>query len=615
MKNQSKKILTFFLILTIFAFLPNFSKAKAIKKASIVPSKAKIQASKKIDLKFVVKSKGKVKKGALWYVNGLLGGNDAVGTITSKKGGRKAVYEAPDLPPNPSTVIIRAESKEDSSKTATAKIIIKDKKIKKKSAKIKGVAATGLPIAGAPVEVINSIGEIVGNDTTENDGSYLVKIKKKKYEPPFLVKVTPEGEKPLYSIASGDSKIANVTPLTDKAVESFIVKNGGSVSDDDYSDDIKKIKETVADFDGEFEKAKDALEKALGIDTLNIDFVKSKLDPEDPENDYEKILETIKDSIEASGKNDIDDLIKVDDDFIDVNNDIILLYKDKGILSDDKIPEDFSEDELPKIEGVITNPLTVTDTTTITGTVIVTNTITVNDIDIIVSDTAKIVIKDANGNKTDGSFSDLSAGKFVEVKYYIDGDLFYATEIEVKNKKKSENEDDLNGLITQKNEIAKSIVVDGKAIFINNDTEIRVNDSIASFSDLAIGQKVEVDVLLTDNKLVATKIKVESQESEDEKDAEEVKGIIDKIIKSNNEIVVDGIVIAITPDTKIEINDTLGSFSDLSAGQFVNMKTVFINGKLSALKVEVKNEEEGNNNNGGNDGNENDNGDGNDNNL
>ncbi len=592
-KKFENYALSFFLVFAVVLLLPGSGLAKGLKKISIKPAKSKVNAGKKVNFTAVVKAKGKVNKGALWYVNDLLGGNSSVGTIVSKKGGKKAVYKSPSTAPNPSTVLIKAVSNENSAKSATAKVVIKDKKLKKSSLRVKGVAATGLPITGADVEVTNSKGKVVGNDTTDDvDGSYLVKIKKKKYDPPFLVKVTPsQGATPIYSLTSGTSKVANVTPLSDKAVESFIVKNGGSVADDDYSDDIKKIKETSADFDGEFEKAKDALKKAIGLDTIDIDFIKSKLDTEDPENEYEKILEAIKDSLENDNDpetEDIDDLIEVDDDFVNVNNNILLLYKNKGILNEDKSPEDFSEDDLPEIEGVITNPLTVTDTTTITGTVIVTNTITVNNVDLVISDTTQISIKDLNGNKISGTFADLTAGKFVEVKYFIQNDLFVATKVKVKSEKNDEGEDDYDGIISQKNDIAKSIVVDGKAIFVKNTTKIEVNEAVATFADLIVGQKVEVDTILTDGKLVATKIKVENQDSEDENDTEKVKGTISTINSSDNTIIVDGLVIAVTDNTKIELNDVLVSFSDLAVGQNVELKTVFANGSLEAVKIEVK---------------------------
>ena len=161
----------------------------------------------------------------------------------------------------------------------------------------------------------------------------------------------------------------------------------------------------------------------------------------------------------------------------------------------------------------------------------------------------------------------------------------------MKNKESSENEDEFEGIISQKNDIAKSIVVEGKAIFADSDTEITISDTISAFSDLIVGQKVNVETIFTGGKLVASKIKVENQDSEDENDTEEVKGTITKINHPDSTIIVDGLVISVTDNTKIDINDTAGSLSDFAVGNDVKVETVFLNGQLEATEIKVENQD------------------------
>ena len=56
-----------------------------------------------------------------WYVNGVLGGNLTQGTISQTN---PAVYSAPDVIPTEATVVVRAVSREDTSKAATCQVTV-----------------------------------------------------------------------------------------------------------------------------------------------------------------------------------------------------------------------------------------------------------------------------------------------------------------------------------------------------------------------------------------------------------------------------------------------------------------------------------------------------------
>ena len=59
-----------------------------------------------------------------WSVNGVAGGNAAVGTIAAN-GANTAVYTAPATPPTPTTVIVRATSVANAAKFGSASVTIK----------------------------------------------------------------------------------------------------------------------------------------------------------------------------------------------------------------------------------------------------------------------------------------------------------------------------------------------------------------------------------------------------------------------------------------------------------------------------------------------------------
>ncbi|MBI5374374.1 MAG: hypothetical protein HZA77_03000 [Candidatus Schekmanbacteria bacterium] len=474
----------------------------SIKSVKVTPVKVKVKTDKTKKFKAVVKAKGGADKSVSWYVNDVLGGDSSVGTITQSN---PAVYTAPAAPPNPATVTIKAVSTSDTLKYATSKVKIELST--KKKAKIKGVAATGAPIANGTVVITDATGKEVGTDETSADGSYSVNYQK-KYQLPFLIKVTSEdGTVTLYSVTNDPTQPANITPFTDKAVETLVVQNGGDVSDGEVEDDIEELAGQTADMDSAISKALETIKNALGLSTVDINFVTSKLDTEDPDDFYDDLLDAVESSIEDAGKDDIDDLIEVDDDYIKVDKTITLKYGEYGVKTDDgeeledESPEDLSEDEQPEIEGTISavDPISMT--------------ITVNSNTIGVTDTTVIKMEDIDGNDTVVTFSALAEGQFVKIEAKFEGDLLVAAKIKIKNESEDDDEDEFEAAITQKNDEASTIVVDNALIYVTVDTVIDINDTSGAFSDLAVGQEVEVKTQLVDFKLVAVKIEVKDEDS------------------------------------------------------------------------------------------------------
>lgn len=475
----------------------------SIKSVKVTPAKVKVKTDKTKKFKAVVKAKGGADKSVSWYVNDVLGGDSSVGTITQAN---PAVYTAPAAPPNPETVTIKAVSTADTLKYGTSKVKI-ELSTKKKS-KIKGVAATGAPISNGTVVITDATGKQVGTDETSADGSYTVNYQK-KYQLPFLIKVTSQdGTVTLYSVTNDPTQPANITPFTDKAVETLVVQNGGDVSDGEVEDDIEEIASQTADMNSAISKALETIKNALGLADVDINFITSKLDTEDTDDFYDDLLDTVESSIKDAGKDDIDDLIEVDDDYIKVDKTITLKYGENGVKTEDgeeledESPGDLSEDEQPEIKGTISavDPISMT--------------ITVNSNTIGVTDTTVIKMEDINGDDTVVSFTALAEGQFVKVEAKFEGDSLVAVKIKIKNESEEEDEEEFEAAITQKNDETSTIVVNNALIYVTVDTEIEINDTNGSFSDLAVGQEVEVKTQIVDSNLVAVKIEVKS-ESED----------------------------------------------------------------------------------------------------
>jgi hypothetical protein len=98
------------------------------------------------------------------------------------------------------------------------------------TAQVRGVAALGMPVAGAPVALKDSVGR-QATATTAGDGSYAVDTT--GLSPPFLLQLRLPDGRVLYS-ASADSNTdtsIDVNPLTDLAVRSWYRLESRSVDD------------------------------------------------------------------------------------------------------------------------------------------------------------------------------------------------------------------------------------------------------------------------------------------------------------------------------------------------------------------------------------------------
>lgn len=90
---------------------------------SISPTSASVPQGAQQQFTASISASGNPAPGVAWSVNGIPGGNTAVGTIVPAANGG-AVYSAPSSVPSPATVTISAASVADSSKTGTASVTI-----------------------------------------------------------------------------------------------------------------------------------------------------------------------------------------------------------------------------------------------------------------------------------------------------------------------------------------------------------------------------------------------------------------------------------------------------------------------------------------------------------
>jgi hypothetical protein len=90
---------------------------------------------------------------------------------------------------------------------------------------VTGTAATGTPLAGVPV-TLKDRANLSSATTTEANGRF--RVDTSGLAPPFLLRASPTGAAPLYSVSidSSSSGTINITPLTDTAVRSwYLLKN------------------------------------------------------------------------------------------------------------------------------------------------------------------------------------------------------------------------------------------------------------------------------------------------------------------------------------------------------------------------------------------------------
>jgi hypothetical protein len=87
---------------------------------AISPTSATVRVRQ--NRQFTATIQGTTNASAIWKVNGIVGGNGTVGTIS-----QSGVYKAPNSVPSPATVTVSATSAADPTKTASASVAISRK--------------------------------------------------------------------------------------------------------------------------------------------------------------------------------------------------------------------------------------------------------------------------------------------------------------------------------------------------------------------------------------------------------------------------------------------------------------------------------------------------------
>jgi uncharacterized protein (DUF1800 family) len=85
-------------------------------KVSLVPATAQVRAGSQQHFGVIVS--GTFNQSVTWFVNGVAGGNNTLGTVSA------GMYTAPALPPTPNTVTVTARSNQDSTTTGSAAVTI-----------------------------------------------------------------------------------------------------------------------------------------------------------------------------------------------------------------------------------------------------------------------------------------------------------------------------------------------------------------------------------------------------------------------------------------------------------------------------------------------------------
>ena len=100
--------------------LGRFAEAAPAVSISITPASATVRTGRTKQFTAAVKNTSNT--AVIWKVNGIAGGNAAVGTISTS-----GLYKAPNVVPNPATVAVSATAAADTSKTASASVTVTKK--------------------------------------------------------------------------------------------------------------------------------------------------------------------------------------------------------------------------------------------------------------------------------------------------------------------------------------------------------------------------------------------------------------------------------------------------------------------------------------------------------
>ncbi len=134
-----------------------------------------------------------------------------------------------------------------------------------------------------------------------------------------------------------------------------------------------------------------------------------------------------------------------------------------------------------------------------------------------------------------------------------------------------------------------SLVVQGVTFYVNSNTEIRNEQHMRlQFSDLAVGDYVEVEGYRSGNgKIMARRIELRSQ-MDDHDNEMEISGRIQE--KDSVSLVVQGVRFYVDSYTKIMGEHQMLQFDDLQVGQFVEVKAYQSGDRWIARKIKVEND-------------------------
>jgi uncharacterized protein DUF5666/flagellar hook capping protein FlgD len=198
------------------------------------------------------------------------------------------------------------------------------------------------------------------------------------------------------------------------------------------------------------------------------------------------------------------------------------------------------------------------------------------------------------------SYSDLMAGDYVKVEGYEQGaGRYYAKKIERESKSDDDDHGDDHGddrELETKGPISalgdSTVTVNGYTFSVTSATRIKAgHNRVFSFEDLQVGNNVEVEgYWQADSALIAKKIELREHKDEDGDDVE-FSGVIDSVL--SNAIALNNRIIEVNDSTLIELrHDVIGSFSDLQAGMFVEVKAIVFDSALVAVRIKVENDDE-----------------------
>jgi len=142
-----------------------------------------------------------------------------------------------------------------------------------------------------------------------------------------------------------------------------------------------------------------------------------------------------------------------------------------------------------------------------------------------------------------------------------------------------------------------SLKVSGRTVVTNADTRIKRGDRSVALTDLTVGDKVEVEGRQqADGSVLASKIKVEDNDDEDQNEVE-FKGSIESITPPT--LMVSGRKVMTNGSTRIRRGDKTVTLADLKVGDKVEVAgTRQADGSVLASKIKVEDQKDGENDDG-----------------